>query len=214
MAKERMIVDGRGIDKDAKNPHADRDRKVIENLKISYGIEAETAHRFYEGPGFMPMKSREKDVSSGMFEYVPCPAPVKIDKNAGWEPENCERCNVTVPARLKGKAARIWMIAHHMSEHAEEWIERNSIRDDKNRGGAMRPPNSTRVEFNRWAVDADDVRSQEMTDFERALHKQMSEMEHSKRSKATMEAVNEKKKKEKADLNREREKMIVESESE
>lgn len=209
--KERMVVDTRGDDKDARNPHAIRDREVRENLKHSYGVEAEAAWRFYDHVGYMPMTSLKDKVDFNP-NYVGCPAPIKIDRHGGWEPENCERCNMTPPIDKTGKEQRVWAIAHHKLRHADDWIARHSTVDEKNRNGAMRPPSSTRVEFDAWVAEGESLRDREKTDLELAIKQQEEAMEQSERQSANMKRINEEKKEKKKDL---RETMVVgESESE
>jgi len=214
MAKKEVIVGEFGLDSSKDdNPHIQNDKLVLENLRAGYGVEAEASWRFYERSGLMKRTSREKDKAVVNAEYVPCPAPVKIDKNGGWSKDNCMRCNATIPKGLTGRDARDWAVAHQEIEHTEDWIERNSVEDkDGIRKGHAGPPTSSKVSFPKWASSEDEVKMMEMTESEKRIKKARDKMARSMSSKANIALLNEEKARKKAQEASE-EKMVGESET-
>jgi len=211
--KEVMVTEFGPDVKGKSNPHIDTDRMVIENLIISYGTEAERAWRYYNRSGVLPQISKnDKGVVDP--DYVPCPAPVKIDKNGGWTADNCKRCNATIPHNKHGRSARVWAQAHMEIEHGEDWVDMHSFVDNDNRNGHKSPPQSAKVELPKWAVDEDDLRKQEMTESEKELDRQKREMRQSKSSKANITALNEKRKQEKLQAESKEAMVVGESETE
>ena len=198
MAKKEVIIGEFGLDDSKKdNPHAQNDNEVIVNLKLIHGYEAEASWRYYTRTGAMPQASKEKDKCVSNPDYVPCPAPMKIDKSGGWTNANCKRCNMEIPRDLKGRAARDWAIIHHEMEHADDWIERNSTVDNDQRNGHLEPPRRTTVGFPKWGTNEDDKRMIEMTESEKRIEQQRKKMRTSMASKANMAKYNAEKKQEK-----------------
>ena len=215
MAKKEVIVGDFGLtDQKKENPHIQTDREVRENLLLNYGVAAEAQWRYYGRSAVMPKSNKAKDKPRNDPEYVPCPAPVKIDPNGDWSAANCKRCNCTVPAQMHGRDKRDWAVLHQEMEHAEEWVDRNSNVDDENRFGHKSPPQSCTVVFPKWASSEEDAKLFEMNASERRLEKQRRKMAQSNAAKSNLKEYNARKKQEKAQKESEEKIVVGESESE
>jgi len=91
MPEQMMDARAKNETGESRNPHAQRDQAVLENLKYLVAEALELDWRFYKSQGIMPMRKKNEAVGFSPV-YEPCPAPVKISASGDWSPSNCKRC--------------------------------------------------------------------------------------------------------------------------
>ncbi len=186
-----------------------RDKLVRENLRISFGLEAEIGWRGYENSlMFSKGEKRENGRGRDTFvpSYVPCPMYVKKAPNAPFEvmktadgrrypSKNFRRCNFTIPERWQGTRQGHYMaIAHMREEHFEDWYEVNKRTHDMgDQIGNLSeaPPMSSEVHIIEWKAKGAPS-SRDKTDFEINIDKGVTEYNKIKRGKKAANAKKEK----------------------
>jgi len=166
--------------RDVPNKFEEKDKLVIENLRVAFPYRAECAHRdgagerIFSATDVMEMKRTGKRADQFNPKYGPCPAPIK-DKRGNYS----QRCAWQVPSqptdkeiesyknrmngvKVKDRKGTIWndvgitqylVMKHHEENHFEWFLTEFGDEEIINGKTYLHPPATVTVVYPEWELE-------------------------------------------------------------